>query len=140
MKLALLLFSTAVALQLQQLNGAQPTYAAKSDVIVGTLKGMIDAYNDKIKDEEKKMEETNKSMKDMAQSAVDQEQRDSIIDERIRLEQESEKKVDGFNEMIATLEGAIKKLSFSDDSESEAAGEVVAEQAKTKLMLLSKEQ
>ena len=33
------------------------------------------------------MEETDKSMKDMAQSAVDQQQRDSIIDERIRMEQ-----------------------------------------------------
>merc|ERR1719379_3181781 len=126
-------------LQLQQLNRA-PSFSSKGDVIVGTLKGMIDAYNDKIKEEEKKMEDTNESMKDMAQSAVDQEQRDSIIDERIRLEQESEKKIDGFNEMIATLDGAIKKLTLSDDSESEAAGEQVAEQAKTELMLLSKAQ
>merc|ERR1719379_569247 len=105
-----------------------------------SLKGMIDAYNDKIKEEEKKMEETDKSMKDMAQSAVDQQQRDSIIDERIRMEQESEKNIDGFKDMIATLEGAIKKLSFSDDSESEASAEEVAEEAKAKLMLLSKGQ
>ena len=44
---------------------------------------------------------------------------------RKRISRESEKNIDGFKDMIATLEGAIKKLSFSDDSESEASAEEV---------------
>merc|ERR1719287_35340 len=119
MKLSLIL-SAVCALQLhRQLDervreeiaeaegGAHPKgdYAAKSDVVVGHLKSMYDTYK-------KDVAATTKRMEDMAASAVDPQQRDSIIDQRIKEEQSAQKKIDSLNANIEAMAEALKKITY----------------------------
>merc|ERR1719337_281261 len=85
-------------------------YASKSDVVVGHLKSMYDTYKKDVAATTKQMEETNARMKDMAASAVDPQQRDSIIDQRIKEEQSAQKKIDSLNANIEAMAEALKKI------------------------------
>ena len=137
MKLSLIL-SAVCALQLhRQLDervreeiaeaegGAHPKgdYAAKSDVVVGHLKSMYDTYKKDVAATTKQMEETNARMKDMAASAVDPQQRDSIIDQRIKEEQSAQKKIDSLNANIEAMADALKKITYGKWKDPDAPAE-----------------
>ena len=133
MKLSLFCCLVA-ALQLQKLDkrvsdeiaAAEETpgnYASKSDVVVGHLKSLLDTYKKDVATTTTQMEETNTRMKDMAASAKDPQQRDSIIDERIKEEQASQAKIDSLNDNIAAMKDALKKLTYGhwkDEDEAPA--------------------
>ena len=98
-------------------------YASKSNVVVGHLKSLYDTYKKDVAATQKQMEETNTRMKDMAASAADPQQRDSIIDERIKEEQASQAKIDSLNDNIAAMKDALKKLTYGhwkDEDEAPA--------------------
>merc|ERR1719321_1877316 len=90
---------------------------------VGHLKSLYDTYKKDVATTQKQMEETNARMKDMAASAVDPQQRDSIIDQRIKEEQGMQKKIDSLNANIEAMAEALKKITYGKWKDPDAPKE-----------------
>merc|ERR1719478_1849872 len=72
---------------------ALPDSVEKSEVIVGHLKAMVDAYVEKYDDEVTSFESADAAMEKVISEAMDEEAKESTVDERLKMKDEHDKKL-----------------------------------------------
>jgi len=89
---------------------------APVDVVVGHLKGLVDGYVDKYKDEEAEYATTMEQMDKVIASSEDAESKARAIDEKARITNEHDEKLAGLAGFVRTLDGAVGAVAQSPTS------------------------
>jgi len=111
-------FSTALLLLCVDFSGARQhdiPVGSKSDVVVGTMKGLVESYVNKYEKEEADYKEADEAMQNLIDNSADQEAKERAIDEKGRAKTEHEKTLKDLAGFVRTLDDTTKALRPGDD-------------------------
>lgn len=83
---------------------------SKSDVIVGTMKGLVDGYVEKYTSEEASWKESSEAMQSVIDKATDAEAKERSVDEKAKMKKEHEDKLKEIAGFIKTLDETVKAM------------------------------
>merc|ERR1719327_1040552 len=107
--------SSASFLQAEKALDAPPkpvTKQAKASAqIVGVLKGIVDEYLAKFKKEKAEWKKKSEDMQKVIDSMEDAEGKESAVDEKLKMKESHEKKLQDFASFIASVDASLKAIA-----------------------------
>lgn len=90
------------------------TSSPGSDVVLGTMKGLVDGYVEKYTGEEADFKETSEAMQSVIDKAADAEAKERAIDEKAKMKKAHEEKLKELAGFIRTMDDTVTALKDKD--------------------------